>query len=501
MELTVLDYLESSESRFPDKLALKDNKAEFTYRELKQTAQVIGSYIAGRTEPNHSVVIYMGKTVLAISAFLGSVYAGCYYTPLDNQMPLDRVEMILDNLQPEVVIYDDTTRENLETLKLLDRSIHYTDVIKGEVDAEKLAAIRAQISQTDLMYILFTSGSTGVPKGVTITHLGVIDMIDWAFREFHLDDSLRVCNQAPFYFDLSMFDMYISLKAGGTLYVPPKTYYTFPVKILQYLNDNQINFINWAPSCFANAVNTGALDVCVPKYLKIVFFAGEVLSCRHYNAWKKLMPEAVFVNAYGPTEITYICLFYVCDRDFSDDDVIPLGHSLSNCRVVLLGDDLKEVPQGELGEICVMGRCVSPGYFNAPEKTREVFIQNPLNTKWDERMYKTGDLAYVNERGELVYTGRKDSQIKRLGYRIELGEIENAVMSMEGIANACCMYDSESQDIFVFYEGSLTEDEIIDKISEKVPAYMYPNRFVQLEEMPLNLNGKIDRPLLKKTYF
>lgn len=501
MQVTTLDYLENSTSRFPDKIALKDLKEEFTYAQFMNTARIIGTNIAKRTTPRHSVVIYMAKKASCVIAFHGTVYAGCYYTPVDSQMPVDRIKMILDSLNPAVVIYDATTEDNIKALGVEDKAVSYEEISQGEIDADVLAKIRRQQVSTDLIYVLYTSGSTGVPKGVTISHLAIMDVIEWANEEYHIDDSVRVCNQAPFYFDLSAFDMYTAFKAGGTLYIPPKTYYTFPVRIVQYMKEHKINFINWAPSAMCNVVNTGAFDVCVPDDLKIGIFAGEVMPCRHLNVWRKYIPDCLYINAYGPTEIAYVCMFYNVDREFADDGVIPLGGPCKNTKILLLDDELKPVKDGEKGEICVLGQCLSYGYFNNPEKTAEAFVQNPLNDEWHERMYKTGDLAYMDTAtGELVFCGRKDNQIKRLGYRIELGEIENAILSINGIKNACCIYDQESSDIFAIYAGDLTENDILEELNNKLQTYMLPNQFVQLDEMPLNPNGKIDRPYLKKTY-
>lgn len=224
------------------------------------------------------------------------------------------------------------------------------------------------------------------------------------------------------------------------------------------------------------------------------------MPCKHLNAWRRVIPNASYINMYGPTEATYACMYYEITKRFSDDDCLPLGKACENSEIILITDDNRQAKAGEVGELCILGQCLSQGYYNAWERTKEVFVQNPLNPYWMETMYRTGDLAYINEDGEIMFAGRKDFQIKRLGHRIELGEIETAILSKKEIKNACCLFNETTSEIFAIYSGKSSETELDTYLSKKLPRYMLPNQYICLENMPLNLNGKIDRVTLKKEY-
>lgn len=500
MHSTVLQYLEETASKFPNKIAFADTMEAISFRDLINNAKRIGCYIAKKVKPHNPIVVYMDKRAYNINSFLGAVYAGCFYVPIDSQMPIERINLILSTLNPSMIIYDDVTAQSIEKLGGLFNTVHYRDVSVPDIDDEILHKIRIKCKSTDLLYVLFTSGSTGVPKGVTISHLAVIDFMEWICESYHLDETTTLCNQAPFYFDASVPDLYIPLKVGATVYIPPKSYYTFPKKILQFVEKNHINTLIWVPSALCNVVNCRAFEICVPSEIRLVIFCGEVMPCKHLNVWKNYVPNAQYVNMYGPTEATYACMYYNVDRDFRDDEKLPLGVACENSEILLIADDNRIVDTGKIGEICILGQCLSNGYYGAEEKTQMSFVQNPINTKWIELMYRTGDLAFIDEKGEMVFAGRKDFQIKRLGHRIELGEIENVMLSIKGIENACCIFNENNSDIIAVYTGMVCVDELSEMISNLLPHYMIPNYFENIKVMPMNLNGKIDRTRLKKQY-
>lgn len=500
MYSTVLQSLEETARKYPDKIAFADIKEEYSFSALVNLAKRIGSYISSRVKPNNPIVIYMDKRAYNINAFLGVAYAGCFYVPIDSQMPPERIKLILSTLNPRMIIFDDVTSKSINLLDTDCEKIHYAEIAHSEIDDNKLNTIRNHSKNTDLLYVLFTSGSTGTPKGVTISHSAVIDFMEWICDKYMLDETTTLCNQAPFYFDASVPDLFIPLKTGATVYIPPKSYYTFPKKILQYIEEKDINTLVWVPSALCNVVNCRAFEVCVPEKIRLVIFCGEVMPCKHLNVWKKYVANALYVNMYGPTEATYACMYYNVDKDFRDDEKLPLGSACENSEIVLITDDNRLAKEGEIGEICILGQCLSNGYYGAKEKTDSVFVQNPINDKWNEMIYRTGDLAFIDKNGDMIFAGRKDFQIKRLGHRIELGEIENAILSVEGVENACCVFDEKNSDIIAVYTGSVLPEQLSENILHKLQHYMIPNRFEKLKVMPMNINGKIDRSRLNKEY-
>lgn len=500
MYSTVLKFLEETTNRFPNKTAFADIKESYSFCELENFAKKIGSMIAKTVKPHNPIVVYMDKRAYNIISFMGVVYAGCFYVPIDSQMPTERINLILDTLHPSMILYDDATFGKLNAVDNSIIKVHYKSALETDINNDVLSNIRLYSKSTDLLYVLFTSGSTGVPKGVTISHAAVIDFMEWVCDAYKLDETTTLCSQAPFYFDASVPDLYIPLKVGATVHIPPKSYYTFPKKILQFIENNEINTLVWVPSALCNVVNCRAFEVIVPTSIELVIFCGEIMPCKHLNVWKKYVPNALYVNMYGPTEATYACMYYNIDREFSDDEKLPLGKACENSEIILLDDENKIAIDNNIGEICILGQCLSQGYYNAPEKTAAVFMQNPINTNWIEFMYRTGDLAYTSETGDIIFAGRKDFQVKRLGHRIELGEIENAILSVNEIGNACCVFNEKNSEIIAIYTGKIESDILGEIIADKLPHYMKPNRFVNLKTMPMNLNGKVDRPKLNKEY-
>lgn len=500
MQTSIIDYLEETEAKFSNKVAFADVKEEISFLKLKNDAQKVGSFIAEYVSKQNPIVVYMDKRAYNICAFMGVVYAGCFYVPIDSQMPLERIRLIFDTLKPVMIIYDDVTSKKIEEINNGIQSILYSDMLNTDINKSVLDEIHSNSKTTDLLYVLFTSGSTGVPKGVTISHLAAIDFMEWICEKYNLDQNITMCNQAPFYFDASVPDIMIPLKTGATVYIPPKSYYTFPKKVLQYLKEKEVNTIVWVPSALCNVVNCRALEVCVPDRLKLVIFCGEVMPCKHLNVWRKNVPDALYVNMYGPTEATYACTYYNINKCFTDDEKLPLGRACENSEIILLNDKNEIAKTGEIGELCILGQCLSFGYYNNQERTRAAFVQNPINTFWNEIIYRTGDLAYKDEDGVLWFSGRKDFQIKRLGHRIELGEIESAMLSTPGIDNGCCLFNEENSDIIAVYVGTISQEDLASSLQEKVPHYMIPNKYIVLKTMPMNLNGKIDRIKLKRDY-
>ena len=219
----------------------------------------------------------------------------------------------------------------------------------------------------------------------------------------------------------------------------------------------------------------------------------------HLNIWRKYVPNATYANLYGPTEAAVDATYYIVDRDFDESESLPIGKACRNMEILILNGDTPTAVN-EVGEICIRGTALANGYYRDLEKTNSVFVQNPLQTAYPEKIYRTGDMGFFNERGEIMFASRKDDQIKHRGYRIELGEIEAVLSGVPGITRCCCLFDKAADKIVCIYTGSATKKEIVIEISKYIPKYMWPNTFIQLDELPMNLNGKIDRPKLKAEY-
>jgi len=486
----------------PDKLAFADRDGGFTFREISDRTDSVGSFLAANGYYKEPVVVFMGKSPRTVTAFFGVIAAGCFYVPLDEEMPRHRIELIFGSLRPRAVICDAAGRKNMEGLDFSGQIYTYEDVARHPVNAAALTEVRARAIDTDPIYVVFTSGSTGLPKGVVACHRSVIDYIENLSAALRVDENTVFGNQAPLYVDACLKELYPTLKFGATAWFIPKEFFMFPVKLVEFLNEHQINTVCWVASALALVAGVNTFATVKPEHLRTVAFGSEVFPIKHLNAWRAACPEARFINLYGPTEATGMSCYYEVDREFELDEKIPIGRPFRNTEILLLDPETRKpvTGPGQPGEICIRGTAVTLGYYNNPEKTAEAFIQNPLNIAYPEPIYCTGDLGAYNERGELVFISRKDYQIKHMGHRIELGEIETAANMLDGVRQACCLFDDKKKKIVMAAAGELTPAEVIAGLKEKLPRYMIPSSVIQVEALPLTPNGKIDRVTLKNQY-
>jgi len=501
MKNSVLSWLDETAKRLPNKLALQDISGNITYQEYRSKSLAIAYKIVelNKGEMKKPIVVYLEKGKEVLVSFMGVAYSGCFYSPIDTEMPQSRVDKILEVLKPEIVITTNKLKTNFEKFNFYGSYIIYEETICSEEDETAVKPYTEKIIDTDLLYVLFTSGSTGVPKGVSICHRSVIDYTDWVTETFNITQKDTFGNQAPFYFDNSILDIYSCMKTGATLNIIPKKLFFQPVPLLEYIKYNKINTIFWVPSALIVVSKLKAFrNVDLSDTLKRVLFCGEVMPNKQLNIWRKFLPNVTYANLYGPTEITDACTYYIVDREFSDDEPLPIGIPMSNTDILVLNDEDKLVTDDEVGELCVRGTSLAMGYYNNPEKTRSAFVQNPLNKAVPEIIYRTGDLVRYNEYREIIYISRKDFQIKHLGHRIELGEIETAISSLEEVTLNCCLYDEKNQRIVLFVDAQVDRDYIKERIEKLVPEYMIPGKVIYLENMPINANGKIDRIKLKE---
>jgi len=502
MQINVLEYFESGPLRqCRGKVAIRDECQCFNFAEVERFSKNCATLIIQRNSTlNQPVAVFLPKSASAIIANLGILYTGNCYSNLDIKSPPQRLKRMLQNLGDGLII---TNAKYLETLLSIEinpgRILLIEEALTVEVRYDNAVLMRriAHVIDTNPVYIIYTSGSTGDPKGVVISHRSIIDYIDWARTTYCVTQDDIIGNQAPLFFDNSTLDVYLCLSCGCTLTLIPEELFAYPIKLMDFVSQYQINFIFWVPSIMTSVANFQILDVVKPP-LKKILFAGEVMPTRTLNYWRRAYPLAVFSNLYGPTEITVDCTYYIVDREFDDGEKLPIGYACRNTNILILDDNNRAVKGDEIGELCVRGSSLALGYWNNLEKTATAFVQNPLNPNYPETIYRTGDMVYQNRQGEIMFLGRKDFQIKHLGYRIELAEIEHAVFPVIGVRNACVVYNQDKKEITLFYEATLdlSPGYIRQILLKSLPKYMLPTAFHRLESLPVTANGKTDRQQL-----
>ena len=499
--LNLLEYLEETAARLPDKPAFCDENRVFTFGELWDFARRCGTAIARRVEGvNRPVAVLAGRTAVTPAAFQAVLASGNYYVPVDEAMPAARMEAVLRQLQPPLLLYAPGQEKAAGRLAHLCPALNVDEGAATAPDDELLAGRRAQVLDVDPAYAIFTSGSTGAPKGIVCHHRGVIDLAEWLARAGRFTQEDVLGNQAPFYFDGSVKDVYMTLKCGCTCHILPKKLFMFPKLLVEALNEKKITTLAWATSAVHLVASSGVLEQHRPEHLNKVLAGGEALRAKALNVWRRALPEVRYINLYGPTEATVDAAWYEVDRDFDDGSPIPIGTACRNTQLLVLGEDLRPVADGQVGELCIRGSGLACGYYGDWEKSRAAFIQNPLNPHDPDTIYRTGDLCYRGADGLLYFAARQDGQIKHMGYRIELGEVETALNGLAGM-EAVCFFDPDRDKIVCVCQTALTDKEIVGAIRETLPRYMQPNLYRRVEAMPHNANGKIDRVRLKEEYF
>ena len=497
MQTNILEYLDATARRVPEKLAFSNGPEGLTFREIHTQARAIGSSLLELGAAGEPVVGFMERHPKMAAGFFGVVYAGCFYVPIDGEMPSFRVELIFQQLKPRFVLCDEKTREQAQSLAPQGAHVlPYDQLAASAINEDALAQVRRNALDTDPIYIVFTSGSTGVPKGVAACHRSVLDYIERLDEVLGVTEDTVFGNQTPLYFDACLKELYSTIRCGSTTYLIPKQLFSFPVKLVEYLNEYKINTVCWVVSALTMISGFKVLDKHIPEYFHTVAFGSEVFPIKQFKLWRAALPNARFINLYGPTEATGMSCWYEVDREFADDEVLPIGRPFLNTGLLLLTEEDRPAAPGEPGEICLRGTCLTLGYYGDFQRTNEVFVQNPLNKAYPELIYRTGDIGKLNERGELVFLTRKDNQIKHMGHRIELGEIEVVAAAGEGVRGVCCLYEKEKKKLILCYEGECEAAGLARYLRSKLPTYMVPNRIVPVEELPRTPNGKLDRRTL-----
>lgn len=499
--------LDAAAEKYGDKTAVTDEYGKLSFNQLKKLGMSVATAIINKSTEGYMpepVIVYLPKSGKCIACFMGAMYSANPYVPVAYDMPANRIQKIIDSLEGRGHIITDENGMNIINEMDIPKSmpVHlYSEISQTAIDETAVYSCLDTVIDTDPIYIMFTSGSTGEPKGVTVPHRGVVDYAIWVRNTFNINEKSKLGNQAPFYFDNSIFDIYSMLLTGAEMNIIPEALFMFPSKLPEFIRENELTVIFWVPTVMINVANSGVLEEIKMPTLKTVAFCGEVMPNTQLNIWRKNHPDAVYANLYGPTEISDVCTYYIVDREFRDSDPLPIGYACENMRIIILNSENKIAKVNEQGELCVIGTGVSLGYWNKPEITAKAFIQNPANPYYEERIYRTGDLAYINDEGLIMYDGRMDNQVKVKGNRIELGEIECAAMCVDGVKGACAIFDAENEQIVLFVEScqALILRKFNNELKNYIPKYMLPSKLVVMEAFPHTANDKIDRVTLKKS--
>ena len=495
MAHNVIHYLKNSYRNYPNRIVCADEAEEITYEELWDKSNVIASALMKYVDVRNPVPVIMKKSCKTLIAIWGIIKAGGCYVMVDPSLPRERIDNILEVLSVDIVIVDGHNhRAKFKDLNVLE----YEGLCRSGDTKEELIEQRIQgICDIAPLYIMFTSGSTGIPKGVAVSHRSVMDFIDCFTEIFNITSEDVIGNQAPWDFDVSVKDIYSAIKVGAKIQIISPKYFSFPSQLMDLLEEKKVTTLIWAVSALCIVSSRDALAYKCPSYINKVIFSGEVMPIKQFNIWKSYYPKALFVNVYGPTEITCNCTYAVLEKEYKENEALPIGRAFPNERVFLLSEDNKLITpeqEHEIGEICVSGTAVALGYYNNKNDSNLSFVQNPFITQYEEKIYKTGDLGYYDKDGNLFFKSRKDFQIKHMGHRIELCEIEKVINSVDGVRMNCCIYHDNK--IIDFVEGDIDTKHIQGELKRKLPTYMIPHHYFVMDSLPLNLHGKIDRKKL-----
>ena len=504
MITNVLDFLEKSADKFPDRIAFTDKDSQISFGELRERAKAIGTCLSEtiNQQIRQPVMVVAKRKISTIISFMSTLYSGNFYVPVDPKMPTERKHIIIKSINPAAIIATDSSEEFLIDANFTNPTIFSKDCLAHPINETLLRSIQEKILSQDPLFAIFTSGSTGIPKCVVIKHQSVINFVEIFTQLFNLSNNVILGNQAPLDYDGSVKEICLTLKNASTMHIIPKMFFSFPLRLFEFLDLKHVNTINWATSALRIIASHKALNSVKPSYINKIFFSGEVMPVKVLNYFRKHLPEALFVNLYGPTETTFNCSYHIVNQAYNEDEVLPIGSSFPNTEIIILDQDDLPVKNGEKGEICIRGTSLALGYYNNPEATNKAFVQNPLNKNFPDRIYRTGDLGKYNDLGKLVFISRMDHQIKHMGYRIELGEIETAVNALTFIDIGVCIYDDIKEKIVLFYQALEANDKkIITHLKDRLPKHMIPNCLIHYGKLPLKSNLKIDRVKLREKYF
>lgn len=492
----VLELLDDSLRAYGDKTAFIDERNKITYSELIRKVRSIATFILSRALEHKPIVVITRRNIESVVMLLGVMYSGNIYLPMDYRQPVDKIIAAQESVGNNVVLCSNSDVELLNEHSGLE-IITAEEACESGINNKLLENVKQNITDTDSMCCFLTSGTTGKPKVVLKSHGNVLSMAEIFTDKFGFSpDDVFGC-QTSLDFDSSNKSVFISLYLGATVYMIPESFFIFPGRLIPALNENRVSVLIWSVSVLSILAKINVMKKEVPGYVKKVMFSGEAIQYDTIRYWKEKLQDTVFVNLYGPTEMTGNALYYEV-KEIIENEPIPMGRTLPDTQVCLFDEEMKPVCEKNVkGELYIGGRCLAVCYYNDPEKTAERFVQDPMSCLHPEMLYRTGDFAYINDSGDYVFAGRRDLQIKRNGYRIELSEIE-AIINASGTVNACCcIYNKERNEMILYYqEDHDMNEQLIQLMKRKLSRYMMPDKLVRLDRMPLNSHDKIDREKL-----